>query len=78
MNELTLEELYQSLKQMRKVKENRNKKVGIWFWTEERQIGSCCFDKVGVIVDAGNYWETRAQDSTMPIIKVEERRTIHP
>lgn len=73
MDELTLEELYQALKQMRKVKTNRNKKVSIWFWTKAKQIGSCSFDKIGVVVGAGNAWETRAQDSTMPVIRVEER-----
>lgn len=78
MHELTLEELYQCVNKMMEVEENRNKKVGIWFWTEERQIGSCCFDKVGVIVGAGNHWETREENSTIPIIRVEERKTIHP
>lgn len=73
MNELTLEELYQRLKQMRKVKENRNKKINIWFWSKEKQIGACPFDKFGIVVGAGNAWETREENSTIPVIRVDER-----
>lgn len=73
MDELTLEELYQTLKRMRKVKKNRDKKVSIWFWTKAKQVGASPFDKIGVVVGAENCWETRAQDSTIPVIRVEER-----
>lgn len=72
MNELTLEELYQRLKQMRKVKENRTKKVSVWFWSKEKQVGACYFDKVGVVVGVGNEWETREENSTMPVLRVDE------
>lgn len=73
MDALTLEQLYQQLKQMRKVKENRNKKVLIWFWSKDKQIGACPFDKIGVVTRAGNSWETRAEDSTIPVIRVDEQ-----
>lgn len=73
MNELTLEELYQRLKQIRKVKENRTKKVSVWFWSKDKQVGACHFDKVGVVVGAGNAWETREENSTMPVLRVNER-----
>lgn len=73
MEELTLEELYQSLKQMRRIKENRNKKVNIWFWSKEKQIGACCFDKVGIVVGTVNAWETREENSTILVLRVEER-----
>lgn len=73
MNEPTLEELYQRLKQMREVEENRTKKVSIWSWSTEKQVGACCFDKVGVVVGAGNEWETREETSTIPVLRVDER-----
>ncbi len=73
MEDLTLEQLYQLLKQSRKKKENRDKKVQIWFWSKKAQKGACVFDKIGAVIDAGNYWETREENSTIPIIKVEER-----
>lgn len=73
MEDLTLEQLYQLLKQMRKVKENRNKKVQIWFWSKKAQTGACAFDKAGAVIDARNYWETREESSTIPVIKIEER-----
>ena len=73
MEDLTLEQLYCLLKQMMKVKENRDKKVQIWFWSKKRQAGSCTFDKVGAVTHAGNYFETRAEDSTMPVIRIKER-----
>lgn len=31
------------------------------------------FDKVGAVIDAGNYYETREENSTIPVIKIEER-----
>lgn len=73
MEDLTLEQLYQLLKQMRKVKENRNKKLQIWFWSKKVQTGAYAFDKAGAVIDAGNYWETREESSTIPVIKIEER-----
>lgn len=73
MEDLTLEQLYQLLKQMRKVKKNRDKKVQIWFWSKKAQAGACVFDKVGAVIGAGNYYETREEDSTIPVIKIEER-----
>lgn len=39
----------------------------------EKQVGACCFDKVGVVVGAGNEWETREETSTIPVIRVDER-----
>ena len=73
MESLTLEQLYQRLKQMRKVKKNRDKKVQIWFWSKDKQIGACPFDKIGVVIGAGNSWETRDEDSTIPVIRVDEQ-----
>jgi len=73
MEDLTLEQLYQLLKQMRKVKTNRDKKVQVWFWSKSQQIGSCLCDKLGAVVNAGNYYETRAEDTTIPVLKIKER-----
>lgn len=58
---------------MYKVKENRNKKVQVWFWSKDKQIGSCSFDKIGIVTSAGNSWETRAEDSTIPVIRINEQ-----
>lgn len=69
---MTLEQLYQAVKKMYEVEENRDKEVQIWFWSKEKQVGACPFDKLGVATDAGNYWETREQTSTHPVIKVDE------
>lgn len=72
-DDLTLEQLYQRLKQMRKVKKNRDKKLQIWFWSKDRQLGACAFDLIGAVVGAGNFYETREEDTTIPVIKIEER-----
>ncbi len=69
---MTLEQLFQAVKKMYQDEENRDKEVQIWFWSMERQVGACSFDKLGAITDAGNYWETREQTSTHPVIKVDE------
>lgn len=73
MNDLTLDELYHQVKKMWEVEENRNKTVQVWFWSTAKQIGSCAFDKLGVVIDAGNYFESRYQTSTIPVLKIEER-----
>ena len=73
MESLTLEQLYQRLKQMRKVKENRDKKMRILFGCKDKQIGACPFDKIGIVTRAGNIWETRDEDSTIPVIRVDEQ-----
>ncbi len=73
MEDLTLETLYQLVKKMWKVKENRDKKVQVWFWSSAKQTGACLFDKIGAVVDAGNYFESREETSTIPVLKIEER-----
>lgn len=69
---LTLEKLYQLVSKMYEKKENRKKKVRVWFWSKKNQIGACSFDKLGKITDAANYFDSRAEKTTSPIIKVDE------